>query len=103
MIKQIISKEEFKCQIKPVRYRSPKVPKPKWNICLIFKIKQKVSNELSSISRSNIRSADPISICRSNYYLEIEYSFRGSNHFSRSNIQSADRITISRSNIRSAD
>ena len=56
------------------------VPKPKGDICLIFKIKKKVSNELSLISKSNIRSGDRIRIARSN-------------------IPSADQINISRSNI----
>ena len=71
------------------------LPKPKWDICLIFKIKQKVSNELSSILRSNIRSADWISISRSNYYLEIQ------NSICRSNIKFWDSNSIYRSNIRS--
>ena len=57
------------------------VPKSNGDICLIFKIKRKVLNELSSISRSNIRSADRISIWRSNYYLEIEYSVCRSNYY----------------------
>ena len=54
-------------------------------------------NELSSISRSNIRSADRISISRSNIRSADRITI------SRSNIQSADQISISRSNIRSAD
>ena len=71
------------------------LPKPKRAICLIFKIKQKVSNELNLIficffilkenyQMNWIRSADRISI-------------------SISNVWYVDRITISRSNIRSAD
>ena len=100
------------------------MPKPKGAICLIFKIKQKVSNELNlicrcffilkilkekyqmnwirsedriSISRSNIRSADRITVSRSNIRSADRICI------SRSNIRSVDRITISRSNIRSAD
>ena len=42
------------------------LPKHKGNICLIIKIKQKVLNKLSSISRLNIRSEDRITISRSN-------------------------------------
>ena len=60
------------------------IPKPKRDICLVFKIKQKVSKELSSILSSSIRSANRISI-------------------SRPNIRSADRVIISTLNIRSAD
>ena len=73
------------------------VPKSNGDICLIFKIKRKVLNELSSISRSNIRSADLISISRSNIRSADQISI------SRSNIRSAHRITISRLNIWSRD
>ena len=76
-------------------YQSDLLPKPKGNICLIFKIKQKVPNELSSISRSN-------TISRSNSYLEIEYSIYRSN-WVRSNIRSRNSNLICRSNIRSRD
>ena len=84
------------------------IPKPKGAICLIFKIKQKVSNELNLIFRcffilkekyqmNWIRSADRISISRSNIRSADGITI------SRSNIRSVDRITISRSNIWSAD
>ena len=76
-------------------YQSDLLPKPKGNICLIFKIKQKVPNELSSILRSN-------TISRSNSYLEIEYSIYRSN-WVRSNIWSRNSNSICRSNIRSWD
>ena len=73
------------------------VPKPKGDTCLIFKIKQKVLNELSSISKSNIRSADRISVSKSNIRSTDRITI------SRLNTRSADRITISRSNIRPQD
>ena len=73
------------------------VPKPKGDTCLIFKIKQKVLNELSSISKSNIRSADRISVSKSNIRSTDRITI------SRLNTRSADRISISRSNIRSQD
>ena len=63
-------------------YRSPKVPEPKGAICLIFKIKQKVLNELNLIFRCF-------------FILKEKYQMNW--------IRSADRISISRSNIRSAD
>ena len=62
---------------------------------LIFKIKQKVPNELSSISRSNTHSADRIGISRSNICSNDQISI------SRSSIWSADLFSISRSNTRS--
>ena len=64
---------------------------------LIFKIKQKVPNELSSISRSNMHSADRIGISRSNICSNDQISV------SRSNTWCADLFSISRSNTRSQD
>ena len=61
---------------------------------LIFKIKQKV---LSSISRSNMHSADRIGISRSNICSNDQISI------SRSNAWCADLFSISRSNTRSQD
>ena len=84
------------------------VPKPKGDICLIFKIKQKVSNKMNLAFRcffilkekylmNWIQSTDWISISRSNTRPVDRITI------SRSNIQSADRITVSRSNIRYGD
>ena len=62
------------------------LPKPKGAICFIFKIKQKVSNELNFIFRYffhfNRKVSNELnSICRSNQYLEIEYSICRSNQY----------------------
>ena len=79
IIENPLSGGEEKLKNLYVGMSTTKLPKPKGDICLFFKIKQKVLNELSSISRSNIRSGNRISI-------------------SRSNIWSADGISILRSN-----
>ena len=68
--------------------------KPQEGHLLIPQHKQKVSNELNAICRSNFLFADKISIAR----LNIGSADRISTL--RSSIASADRIGISRSNIR---
>ena len=47
--------------------------------CLIFKIKQRVSDVFFYFKRKTLNELDLI--CRSNYYLEIEYSICGSNYY----------------------
>ena len=86
------------------------LPKPKGAICLMFKIKHKVSADRISISRSDIQSADRITISKIKllsrdriFDLQIELLSRDWITTSRSNIRSADQITILRLNIRSAD
>ena len=65
------------------------VPKPKGDICFIFKIKQKVSNRVRSQNRI--------------FDLQIELVSPDRISISRLNIRSEDRINIWRSNIRFAD
>ena len=71
------------------------LPKPKGSICLIFQSEQKVPNKLNLVSRSNIGSADRISISRLNILSVDQISI------SRLTNWSADQISILRSNIRS--
>ena len=78
-------------------FKRYEVSMSKGDMYLIFKIKQKVSNELSSISRSYIQSAGRISISKSNIWSADWIAI------SRSNIRSGDRITISRWKIQSVD
>ena len=71
------------------------LPKRKQAICLIFKIKQKVSNELTLIFRCFF-------ILKEKYQMNCIWSADRIT-ISRSNIRSVDRISIWKSNIRSAD